>query len=208
MKKIHITFNNDKALNILAGSINIAASFAASIGIYEIFRRVDKTDATKSQRYLMDCGVRALTVAAVTPLTTAGVKSFTKAALDKDKLISIKVGDDSEGTEEKPSDEELSQQRNKIVEMIRKLVAEHGDIGWKFIGMFEYSGVDGYIISSAETAIADDWKEFLTELTDYNNKLHKAIGDSYSFATMKNQLAKIANDFVSEMNKDLGKTEE
>lgn len=66
-ENINITINTDKAMNIFGGSINIVAGFVASIGISEIYKRIDKSGVSKVRRYMMDCGIRAVTLAAATP---------------------------------------------------------------------------------------------------------------------------------------------
>lgn len=214
---IKIMINSKKAANIIGGSISMAAGLIASIGINELYKLIDKTGVSKGRRYLMDCGIRGITIAAITPHINAGVKQLMAAYSDEGKLISIGTEpkaeepkkEDHGGPEDMNVDPILMEQKNRIIEMLHNLVTAHGDIQWKLDSMYEDPVTGGeYTISSISTAVAEDWKEFLSEVNDYNNKLHKALGNNYAFPTLKNHLKNAAGEFALQINKNTGDTKE
>lgn len=217
-ENIKITINTDKAMKIFGGSVNIAAGFVASIGINEIYRRIDKTGVSKVRRYLMDCGLRAVTIAATTPYITAGVKQLAAANSDKEKLITVemkektltKVPGTPEDDAHEINDEAMMAQKNKIIEIIRGLVAQYGDIHYQLSTMhelFEPSSRGRFAITldtKVGPAYTESWAEFVDEVTKYNNNMHQVLGDSYEFTTLQNQLIMAADEIVKEMERDLG----
>lgn len=202
---INITINTDKAMNIFGGSINIVAGFVASIGISEIYKRIDKSGVSKVRRYMMDCGIRAVTLAAATPYIAAGVKQLAAANSDKEKLITVEMKEKTL-TEvlETPDDAAMMAQKNKIIEMIRGLVAQYGDVHFQLLSLTEYhKDSDHYGVVSSSISLTDEWKEFISEVADYNENLHHTLGDSFEFTTLRSQLVMAADEIVKEMEKDL-----
>lgn len=205
-ENINITINTDKAMKIFNGSVNLVAGFIGSIGINEIYKRIDKTGVSKGRRYLMDCGIRAITIAATTPYITAGVKQLVAASSDEEKLITIKMREKTAtkvpGT---PDDAAMMAQKNKITEMIRNLVTQYGDIHFQLLSLTEYhKDSDHYGVVSSSISLTDEWKEFISEVADYNDNLHHTLGDSYEFTTLRSQLIMAGDEIAKEMEKDLG----
>lgn len=209
-ENINITINTDKAMKIFNGSVNLVAGFIGSIGINEIYKRIDKTGVSKGRRYLMDCGIRAITIAATTPYITAGVKQLVAASSDEEKLITVKMKEKTlTKVPETPDDAAMMAQKNKIIEIIRGLVAQYGDIHYPLSNMHELlaPSMGGFAITLHTTvgpAYTESWAEFVDEVTKYNNNMHRVLGDSYEFTTLQNQLIMAADEIVKEMEKDLG----
>lgn len=204
---IHITINSDKAMNIFSGAINIASGFIAAIGINEIYKQIDKTGVSKGRRYLMNCGVRAVTLAAITPLITDGVKQLSTASSDKEKLITVTTKGKTldfvtaESHKRVYDSAEMMAQKNKILEMIRGMIADRGDIHWKLVTLYEYClPVSGYGISFTNPLAEEGCKELIAEISEYNNKMHDALGESYKFATLKTELIRAADEIAKEMS--------
>ena len=57
--------------------------------------------------------------------------------------------------------------------------------------------------SGSSISLTDEWKEFISEVADYNENLHHTLGDSFEFTTLRSQLVMAADEIVKEMEKDL-----
>ena len=212
-KKIRITINTKKAMNILSGSINITAGFIASIGINEIYKRVDKTDASKVQRYMMDCGARAVTIAACTSYIFTGVKELMKVHTDDEKLITIKRDDDipAETSEEEPNSKgsegdgaapsfDPFAQKTLIINMLRELVNLYGDLHDVMDSLHDDG--DGHVVfnlKSSNALITENpaWAEFVDALDVYYHHLDDMLPAGRAIYMLQGDLIRAVNEMIS-----------
>lgn len=133
------------------------------------------------------------------------MKQLAAANSDKEKLITVEMKEKTLtevlGT---PDDAAMMAQKNKIIEMIRGLVAQYGDVHFQLLSLTEYhKDSDHYGVVSSSISLTDEWKEFISEVADYNENLHHTLGDSFEFTTLRSQLVMAADEIVKEMEKDL-----